>query len=307
MTRLLDRLLTEEIDLQMRDGLPPRRMTPEERKGVPVVHVVADDVARMYWQSEQIAWDSTSDFGPLRPPFDYMWIEGRVPADVFAGGGWQHIAESERMTNGSIVTVQPAAGQHEWEHFTGYTPTDGLIVSMAHFSALPDGPVMAMPCGSRLHISEDGDYIGRVIITPESERWDLIATRISKAAMDAMIASEGMAAHVAMLAISLMNCKNVQLEDHEPSAKVSKRHKDRTGVPLVRYTTIALPKPSGPSKAEMTSAVGEPQPWHLVRGHFKTYTQDAPLFGSRVGTWWWGWQTRGSAKNGLVVKDYEVG
>jgi hypothetical protein len=45
---------------------------------------------------------------------------------------------------------------------------------------------------------------------------------------------------------------------------------------------------------------------HICRGHFKTFTEDAPLFGKRVGTYWWASQVRGKAEEGVVEKDYRV-
>lgn len=45
---------------------------------------------------------------------------------------------------------------------------------------------------------------------------------------------------------------------------------------------------------------------HRVRGHFKTFTADRPLLGQHVGTYWWGWQIRGKAENGINVSDYRL-
>ena len=45
---------------------------------------------------------------------------------------------------------------------------------------------------------------------------------------------------------------------------------------------------------------------HICRGHFATYTQDAPLFGNFVGTVWKPQHVRGNAQHGAVVKDYRV-
>lgn len=45
---------------------------------------------------------------------------------------------------------------------------------------------------------------------------------------------------------------------------------------------------------------------HMMRGHFKTYTPEAPLFGKRVGTWWWQPGLRGNVEKGIVLKDYAV-
>jgi hypothetical protein len=45
---------------------------------------------------------------------------------------------------------------------------------------------------------------------------------------------------------------------------------------------------------------------HICRGHFKTYTADAPLFGTVTGTYWWADQVHGSADLGVVDKDYRL-
>lgn len=45
---------------------------------------------------------------------------------------------------------------------------------------------------------------------------------------------------------------------------------------------------------------------HICRGHFKTFSPDAPLLGRAVGTFWWGPQIRGSREEGIVLKDYRV-
>jgi hypothetical protein len=45
---------------------------------------------------------------------------------------------------------------------------------------------------------------------------------------------------------------------------------------------------------------------HLARGHFKTFTEDAPLLGKHVGTYWWGWQLRGQEGSGVIEKTYTL-
>ena len=71
----------------------------------------------------------------------------------------------------------------------------------------------------------------------------------------------------------------------------------------IRYNTIILPgggtESDGKGGHRATAL-------HRVRGHFKTFTKDRPLLGKHVGTYWWGWQVRGSAKHGTVVSDYEL-
>jgi hypothetical protein len=45
---------------------------------------------------------------------------------------------------------------------------------------------------------------------------------------------------------------------------------------------------------------------HLCRGHFKTYTDDNPLFGKHVGKYYWQPSIRGKNKKGIVAKDYSL-
>jgi hypothetical protein len=46
--------------------------------------------------------------------------------------------------------------------------------------------------------------------------------------------------------------------------------------------------------------------FHFCRSHFKTYTEEKPLFGKYVGDFWWDAHARGSIKKGLVTKDYKI-
>ena len=45
---------------------------------------------------------------------------------------------------------------------------------------------------------------------------------------------------------------------------------------------------------------------HLCRGHFKTFTADAPLLGRATGTYFWAPHIRGTQNEGVVIKDYRV-
>ena len=110
-----------------------------------------------------------------------------------------------------------------------------------------------------------------------------------------------------LLAHSLLGCKNVDTEDHRPDAKLSRAAVKRRGQALTMFKTLVI-RPMGGKHAESQRvSIGSGQSaLHLVRGHFKTFTQERPLFGSRVGTYWWSPNVRGSAEHGTIVKDYEV-
>jgi len=61
------------------------------------------------------------------------------------------------------------------------------------------------------------------------------------------------------------------------------------------------------SGADPSSAIGvPPRAYHLVRGHFATYSEERRLFGKHVGTFFIPAHVRGSAEAGAVVKDYAL-
>lgn len=111
----------------------------------------------------------------------------------------------------------------------------------------------------------------------------------------------------ALFAFSLLHCKNVDRVEHRPAEKMSNRHRKRTGRPLTRYWTLdvgamrrVLETDGDVQRSGLRHAL------HICRGHFKTYTPDAPLFGQHVGTYWWPAVARGDKTAGEVVKDYRV-
>lgn len=111
---------------------------------------------------------------------------------------------------------------------------------------------------------------------------------------------------ICVTALALINCRNVTTEE---SGRITFRRsgsQKRRGDPakLIRYRTIVLPGHEGASTRGRNTGVTA---LHKVRGHFKTYTAERPLLGKSTGTYWWGWQVRGSKKNGTVVSDYKVG
>jgi hypothetical protein len=45
---------------------------------------------------------------------------------------------------------------------------------------------------------------------------------------------------------------------------------------------------------------------HLCRGHFATYSPEAPLFGKYVGRFWIPPHARGDRSRGMIEKDYKI-
>lgn len=107
-------------------------------------------------------------------------------------------------------------------------------------------------------------------------------------------------------ALELMNARNIEFVEHEPSAEDNAIYQRRYGVPLIKYKTLAI-KPTGKRyEGDKPQQQFDVMPSHLRRGNFAHYTDDAPLFGKYTGTFWRPATVVGSEKNGIVVKDYKV-
>lgn len=111
----------------------------------------------------------------------------------------------------------------------------------------------------------------------------------------------------ALLSVSLLHCKNTVVETHEPAAEKPRRDRRHTHqrntfhtLRVVPMKTITRRQPAESSGDEAGSR------FHHKRGHFKTYGDDAPLFGRWSGTWWWSDQTAGDIALGSIEKVYDV-
>jgi len=106
---------------------------------------------------------------------------------------------------------------------------------------------------------------------------------------------------------SLLNCRNVALQSAERQPEPRKREKlRRVGKLGVDWKVLHLRLPGvGTVKASGGSGAGDRLTRaHLVRGHFKTFSAEAPLFGRHTGRFWWPASVRGNAERGSVIKDY---
>ena len=111
----------------------------------------------------------------------------------------------------------------------------------------------------------------------------------------------------ALYTVGMLHCRNIGTEVVTPRRSESHKMEQRYGLPMTRYHIL---KVTGKGSAAGTligaPGAGVPKSLHWCRGHFKTYTDDAPLMGKLTGTFYWGAQARGRASRGVVTKDYEV-
>lgn len=209
--------------------------------------------------------------GPQRLPFPHLWIEFAVD-------------------DGRDETALLAAYAMETDY--GY--------GVAYFRLMPGGQVS---CTSLVQTVDVDPADGSVITM--SAKW------ATKGMDDVQVCDEDQMAmiHVTlpvMWAVGLMNCRNVTTVEITPQPRKTKKQR-RARKAGVSYHTIVLPsvRHSGGVLDPAQGTLAD-QPLHKVRGHFKTYTADAPLLGKHTGTYWWHHQVRGSRERGEVVSDYRM-
>lgn len=215
---------------------------------------------------------------PVIPPFDRCWIE----------------------TN----TIQYEDGDHNGRMGVAVVrqPSGGFIFSTYRNFKIDkdDSPIPVM--GVCYAVFDDNGMLADwQKMTPDivgqfpkelQEAWD-----------DALVD----AVHLALTSFMFCHCKNIDLVERLPK-RHEQREAKRRGEPILKYHEIVIdPKRSHATNETSANKATEPSvAFHLVRGHFAHYTEEKPLFGKYVGTYWVPAHARGSRKFGEVNSTYTV-
>lgn len=224
----------------------------------------------------------------LKPPYPMMWMEWNSLTQV---------RETPRELNVGCLVVDT-----DPTYLKDGVPDDlndlaGKVLTMFYLG-LPDGGWLNLASGYVLELDDYGRFIQeQLLFSPDSYPKGLQGDH--ETLMFNYLVTVG-------VALSLINCKNVSTAaTGKLSIGRSGRQKRNGASPKsVQYHTIVLPgggtESDGKGGHRATAL-------HRVRGHFKTFTAERPLLGQHVGTYWWGWQVRGDANNGIVISDYQLG
>lgn len=171
------------------------------------------------------------------------------------------------------------------------------------------------PIGPAAHWIFALDREGLVMTRPEDPSELVSGARLPKMTADpppelARETTDGLVGSYVLpglMAISFMHCRNVSSTTVQPDEAPSKRWRKKRGRPLTSYEMLDIAPMREVLESEgRAQEVGLGKALHLCRGHFKTFTEEAPLFGRVTGTFWWAYQVRGSTDHGRVEKSYAV-
>ena len=299
--RCLEAFLSDPTDVLF--GMPARdkdlaeiaeRLKSRAKTLSSIPAVKADAAWRWFWQTENswIMEDDPDQFGRLRLPFPAMVIEGRNPRQVWVENeGWIQVTSLD-----TCVVVQEL----------GADRGDGYTLAFDVMQMAPGGQVVIDPSVTFISINKEGQLTPFPDAKPESNPYLKHASPLVDD-VDPSLRSTYLTNLIrpALLSIALMHCKNTNLiKEHVPEKVRAKRRK--TGKPIVDWNVIQVPSPTSHKSQLTEKETGTKVPLHLVRGHFKTYTEEAPLFGSLTGTYWWSSHARGDLAAGQRHHKYEV-
>ena len=263
--------------------------------------ISAEEVAA-YWMSIPQGTTLVELIDVLAPPYERLFVEfqhqpNQREIDL---NSWGVLFDAVRIED--VLKDQPGLAP-------GWIVQAQLVFEF--HKGEPVGPVAgwSIPLDERGRATRGGETVDGVIFPTRTEfeggsPWgDVQPEHVLEPA------TEFAASHLgpALFAISLMHCKNVDVRTVDPPERLSRKHQRKHGRPLTRYHILDIV-----AMRRILDYEGEAQTkglrhaLHICRGHFKTFSEDAPLFGRHVGTYWWPAQVRGSAAEGRVEKDYAI-
>lgn len=186
------------------------------------------------------------------------------------------------------------------EHFV----CDTIILVGRH----PDFTEEGMSIGTSLTPLEDQIAANRAVnpaFTTEQEWRRLYPT---PASMEVFNSTHSNVVFSVAVTFTLLNTKNIVQERIAPVMDRAARRRIERGerAPYTFYTLKY--RPFGKRTLSVGAGAGEGSlvALHMVRGHFQTYSEAAPLFGKYTGRWWWQPQIRGKDSEHVVDKDYSI-
>lgn len=307
MTTMLDRLFRYGYEVH-RDEREIVQAALRDMQDAIVLDI--SNVASYFYSASNGGKDwMIGDFPNIAPAFETAWVMssakfGTLPGFLLAVIH-KEIGEGESYID--LSEVEFSDGPIADEGFAIFREPPPEVRWQREMLAFSPSGVRMVPLAFCLdYINEDGTP--HLVEGKPRNLWrPLWVDESYQAKKDAVVVAGRLMSYPYNLAASFMHCKNVELNEYEPPRKLSKRYEKRHGVPLTSYYTLTI----DPMKKVLKHEGGKDQgglskALHICRGHFKTYTEDKPLFGRLSGTYWWPQHARGTEERGTIVKDYSV-
>jgi hypothetical protein len=297
--------------------------------------VVADQVTEYFFaMNDKEYWD-VEDFPNVAPPFENFWVETSAPSKIVSEEhgvipwrgpssplNWRGGRRPSRW--GALFLKSPIENMLEDSRLKMAYPREEVLENVAHWVNITlfleaENATSAIWAWG-MPVKKDGTIWTKFdpvlnervsglsyTLIPEQKEW--LNEPGGHEAYRNMRSEAHTYIHPLLLAVCFMHAKNVTLTHHEPSRGMVRKQLRRGRVPPLAYKVLEVGPIARILNASNKSGEGTDLKLalHRCRGHFKTYTQDAPLLGRHAGSFFWAEQWRGKPEDGHAVrKEYHV-
>lgn len=261
-------------------------------------------VAQFFVDNRENFSDTRKDFGCVRPPWSNTWAEYVWPSDPEVGHD-SYVdrigADIERLDMDDMEAFRGELTASEEEFILENPEVDAAYSAIFNASLgrqkWVDEGIVVFFCDENGQLVSDpqrrvypipGDTFAECVGDKEEARIKLVQRLIP-----------------VLLGFGFAHCPNVKIWEDEKAEAVREKRKKSGKNPGQTFKCLEIE----PLKEEMRrEAKGDgsevDRREHTVRGHFRHYTEDAPLFGHYTGNVWVPAHKRGSKEHGTVEKEY---
>lgn len=300
MLRMAHRILSEGVnfieDPRLFFGCDPTELIKRTISDNPVLLV--DNCAVSVFSSEADRFTGAWEYPSIKCPFEELWCEYNFPEVYFSNEIKRSLRINQPEGEKCFTEMRKHVSQIGMAFHQGIVKEDTCRLAGVPVMTI-DGKAIVIPMIFRVTFNSDGS-LDRKNAHFEAPQETNVVTQLDIDMWQHWIAP-------ILFALALCHAKNVTPVDvtntEGPPEKWLSRQRQRK----LTYRVLDI-EPAKKKLREVgnSDSVGFAKALHICRGHFATYTEDKPLFGNVVGTFWKPSHVRGNIKNGAVVKDYSV-
>jgi len=261
--------------------------------------LMIDNVAEYFYVgTDQEHWDLKRDFPNLAPPFPQFWCEFKMVRKI----------HSKECGDVDMTRVMPQGGR-VGQLFTVLDPKEVKMVEV------PENTKWALWAELFIDFSQPGitvtgphgamllcvDAEGRITGSPNIQS---LVRKEEEKMLQAYISW----LNPALLAVSFLHCKNVQVVENVAPKPLQKRYGERhEGSRIAPYKTLVIEPLKQILRTQGGSGqVGLAKAMHICRGHFRDYREGKGLFGKYHQLVWTPAIVRGTKGKEAPPREIEV-
>lgn len=280
-------------------------------------------------ETNQWRWDTLDKLPNVAPAFPLMFFEHKMDAETFQGWSvkaWDYEKDDDIPGHDAVAGAKWYLRFLMWAFNEKSPDMTPHIYGEAFVS--PEGKLL--PCDTykdgaaayfRLDVVQDSPLVQfapdmlREQIKNASENGVINIDNRESLSPELQVMSDiaymgSLGCTAVLWSMCFLQVRNLEKIETVPPEKLSKKHQKRYGVPLTKYYTMKiLPMKKGKkfgSDSEPNGGSHNNPALHIRAGHFKEFTDAAPLFGKWTGVYWWNTTAVGKAEKGQVNKDYAI-